>query len=439
MNFFRQMLEPNYDFRSDEWILKYKVRILINISFTLGLLLIVFTLFRVIKGDFQLAMVDGFFALYLVVSGYYLRRDKYNYNLVSKLFLVFGLAVIFLNFHLAEETFIRVLWFSSYIVLVFFLRDKKEGFIWLGILFFLISIVAYFEDHLNLNMVNYITFIVSLLLTGVVLYWYEKLKEGDSERLKVMNESLQEKIDIAVLDNQKQERLMIEQAKMAAMGEMIESIAHQWRQPLNVLGLSIAKVEMEHEMGMKDSRNIHETYAEMGRQITYMSQTIDDFRSFYKRDKELQNVKLVTLFHEAEGLVSSLLNAKNITVRSEIDETITLNVYANELKQVLLNMITNAKDAFLERDIKIPMINIRAYHHNHGVMIEVLDNAGGIDETIIQKIFEPYFTTKFASKGTGIGLYMSKVIIEEHMDGNLSVENSRNGALFKIFLPQLDL
>ncbi|MEN8146150.1 MAG: HAMP domain-containing sensor histidine kinase [Campylobacterota bacterium] len=438
-NLFKRLisaLTKNHTFTSNEWILKYKIEILIIIIMLVSVIIMMFSFIRLLEGNYLLAAIDAGFASFVLILLYFLHKDKDYYSVISRLFLFFGVIVMFANFYLATDTYTRVLWFSSYMLLAFFLRDKKEGFVWLAIIITILSIVAVTEPQFDLDTVNYMTLIANLILIATIVYWYEKVKENDRERLRAMNATLQVRIDKAVIENQKHERMLIQQSKMAAMGEMIESIAHQWRQPLNVMSLSLTKLDMEHNLDILDDKSFDAQVTTMNRQVQYMSQTIDDFRSFYQKDKHAIDVSLQEMIDDIEALITPLLRSKSIDFKNETDQDIRITTYPNEFKQVLLNLVNNAKDALMSCESDIKEIIIRADEEERTITIQVIDNAKGIDEKIIDRIFEPYFTTKFEAKGTGIGLYMSKIIIEDHMHGNISAENRENGAQFVIRLPK---
>lgn len=436
MNNLFQRFIPNHTFDKDERILKYKIEILVVIIMLVSTIIMLFSMIRFFEGNYQLAVIDAVFSAIALVLLYYLHKNKVYYTLTSRLFLFFGLFIMFANFCMAVETYTRVLWFSSYMLLAFFLRDKKEGFVWLGIILAALSVIALFEPQFGLDLVNYMTLIANLILIATIVYWYEKVKENDREELKSLNDSLQVRIDEAVLENQKHERMLIQQSKMAAMGEMLESIAHQWRQPLNILGLSLTKMEMEQELGIVDKQTLEEQFGVMNKQVQYMSQTIDDFRSFYQKDKHAVTISVQEMIDDIEVLMTPLLQSKSITLQNRCDMDIMITTYPNELKQVLLNLLNNAKDALMSCTCDVKEIEVSVHEEPDAVCIHIADNAKGIDPKIIDRIFEPYFTTKFESKGTGIGLYMSKIIIEEHMQGSIHAENRENGALFVITLPK---
>ena len=430
-------LSKNHTFESNEWILKYKIQILIIIILLVSTIIMMFSFLRLIEGNFLLAAIDAGFSSFILILLYFLYRNKDAYPLVSRLFLFFGIMILFANFYLATETYTRVLWFSSYVLLAFFLRDKKEGFVWLGIIIVMLSFIAVTEPKFHLGTVNFMTLIANLSLIATIVYWYEKVKENDSKRLRQLNATLQTRIDKAVIENQKHERMLIQQSKMAAMGEMIESIAHQWRQPLNVMSLSLTKLEIDRNMGILNDQAFDAQVITMNRQVQYMSQTIDDFRTFYQKDKHTVEISLQAMIDDLEALITPLLNSKSIEFVNEIDQEIMITTYPNELKQVLLNVINNAKDALISCESDKKEIIVSATADEDEIVMYVADNAEGIDEKIMDRIFEPYFTTKFEAKGTGIGLYMSKMIIEDHIHGTIRAENRKNGAQFIISLPRI--
>lgn len=250
--------------------------------------------------------------------------------------------------------------------------------------------------------------------------------------LEIFNQRLQAEIEKAVEKNRKQEKLLMQQAKMAEIGSMLESIAHQWRQPLNILGLSMTRLSLSCAIdGKSESGKVIEI-AEA--QIEYMSQTIDDFRNFFKQDRSQILVNINALVNEVEALLGPLLVRKKIAIEREIDSNTEVLVYPNELKQVLINLVNNAREAIEQHRGGERLISIRCITDERYCTITVEDTGGGINASIIDKIFDPYFTTKFESQGTGIGLYMAKTIIEKHFLGKLSVYNTAKGACFEIRL-----
>lgn len=236
--------------------------------------------------------------------------------------------------------------------------------------------------------------------------------------------------------NESHEALLLHQSRLAQMGELIAMIAHQWRQPLNIIGLGMTQLETAKQLDKLDDA-LFETLADTIKdQISYMSYTIDDFRKFFHQDKELTHVNLHSLISETIILIGELLNYKEIAIHNHTDREIEVDVFSNEFKQVLINIINNARDALSERAVSTKQIEITSsVTRDDHITVTVSDNGGGIDPKIMDKIFEPYFTTKFEAQGTGLGLYMSKLIIEEHMHGTLHAENVGDGAAFVITFP----
>lgn len=266
----------------------------------------------------------------------------------------------------------------------------------------------------------------------------EELEEEIAEReaaqanLEELNHSLEERIVRAVADLRQKDQTLIQQGRLAAMGEMINNIAHQWRQPLNNVGLIIQNLLFSFDDGtMTHDELKHEINTAMD-VIMHMSRTIDDFRNFFREDKQKSGFVISKTVHHALEFVSAAFASRNIRVELEDNESVTACGYQNEYAQVLLNILSNAREACIERKITSPCIHISITSENGRSVVVVRDNCGGIADDIMPKIFDPYFTTRAPDKGTGIGLYMSKVIIEQNMDGRLTARNCDGGAEFRI-------
>ena len=238
--------------------------------------------------------------------------------------------------------------------------------------------------------------------------------------------ALSYKIRMVAKAKEEQKELLVHQSKLASMGEMIGNIAHQWRQPLTHLGYTMMNLKEAQKHGELDEQYLSKKVDDATTQIEFMSQTIDDFKDFYTPHKEKENFSLAEATHETLEIMRNTLNHSDIEVVHSIKEDSTLCNYKNEYKQVLLNLLSNAKDVLLERATKTPTITIIIDKGR----VTVEDNAGGIKEDVLKRIYEPYFTTKEGN--SGIGLYMSKMIVERNMGGQLSIENSSEGAKFTL-------
>ncbi|BFU78706.1 hypothetical protein ALC152_19210 [Arcobacter sp. 15-2] len=241
---------------------------------------------------------------------------------------------------------------------------------------------------------------------------------------------------------QEKERFIFQQSKMAAMGEMLENIAHQWRQPLSIISTAATGIKMEKEFGISKESVEIERLTIINDSAQFLSQTIDDFRNFFKPDKEKEEFFIQEAVEQTLKIVSSKFRNRNIEIIQNI-ENIQVKVYKSELIQVIMNILNNARDVLEEQDIEERIVLIDTFKELNSVIIMIKDSGGGIDPKIINKIFDPYFTTKHQSQGTGIGLYMSEEIIRKHMNGSITVENTifeykhkeYKGALFTIAIP----
>ena len=230
----------------------------------------------------------------------------------------------------------------------------------------------------------------------------------------------------------RQDLLLLNQNKLASMGEMIGNIAHQWKQPLAQLSFILVNIELNSNRGKLTESKLKEKIDEANAQISFMSNTIDDFRNFFSSGKPQVEYDIKDVIALAKQLLSATLEKNRIKLDIDIKNNFRLAGYPNEITQALVNIINNAKDALVERKIKNPQISVQTFLKNSSKIVTIQDNAGGIDSTPIDKIFEPYFTTKFSNSGTGIGLYMTKMIIEKNNNGKISVKNLHNGASFTI-------
>ena len=253
-----------------------------------------------------------------------------------------------------------------------------------------------------------------------------------SQELEELNRNLDKRVREESEKSRKNEQLLIQQSRQAAMGEMIGNIAHQWRQPLNALGLVLQNIYFSYQMDELDDEFMEKSI-DKGKKLTAtMSKTIDDFRNFFKPNKIKERFMISDIVHNTIELVDASFRNHTISLETELDETLELEGYPSEFSQVVLNILSNAKDALIQKDPPDKRVRIKSYQTDDEIVLEISDNAGGIPENVIERIFDPYFTTKEEGKGTGIGLYMSKTIIEQNMNGRLEVQNDADGARFTI-------
>jgi C4-dicarboxylate-specific signal transduction histidine kinase len=254
------------------------------------------------------------------------------------------------------------------------------------------------------------------------------------EELLHLNETLEQRVAQEVEKNMEQERMLIRQSRLAAMGEMIGNIAHQWRQPLNALGLLLYNIKDAYQFNTLDAAYLDQAVADGRRMVQKMSTTISDFSNFFRPDREIIVFSAMKQIRDAIVLVESSFLHSNISIHIDAPHDLNLLGFPNEYSQVLLNLLSNAKEAVLARNQPLSgRVDIFLMNQDGKGCVSVCDNGGGIPEDIIDRIFEPYFSTK--EKGSGIGLYMSKMIIERNMNGSITAKNIGGGAEFSVCAP----
>ncbi len=252
---------------------------------------------------------------------------------------------------------------------------------------------------------------------------YIGIKQDISNRI-IMERELKQK-----------DEMMIAQSRSAAMGEMISMIAHQWRQPISVISMSANNMLLDLELGNLNDEEVQQEAKDILEQTRYLSNTIDDFRDFFKPSKELEEVNIEELLENSLKMMSKSLENSSIVYKIDVAPTPKIKVYSRELVQVFINILKNAKEALVEnRKEEDREITVIIKESENSIIINMCNNGGRIEERNLSKIFDPYFSTKESKSGTGIGLYMSKMIIEKHINGTLSVTNTKDGVCFCIEL-----
>ncbi len=291
-----------------------------------------------------------------------------------------------------------------------------------------------FMINIQVGIFVFVLFMLAVyLLIKIIIKNEEKYAKTLEDRVQEQFTELKDKND-----------MLFQQSKMAAMGEMIGNIAHQWRQPLSSISTAASGMKVQKEFGTLSDEDFEESIDNIVDATQHLSGTIDDFRNFFHSSKDQTDFSLTQIIDNSLKLVQSTFKSHDLEVIKDINEEIMLYGYDRELTQAILNILNNAEDV-LEQNNKDErkIIQISVKKDSEFAIIEIIDNAKGIPENIIDRIFEPYFTTKGKDKGTGIGLYMTRQIVIEHMAGNLTVKNDNfmidntqyNGAKFSIYLP----
>ena len=290
--------------------------------------------------------------------------------------------------------------------------------------------LVFIQNKKLINKTNEISQKLAMIMILISIFLAVPLGIFFSKPLYNFYKDLDRRVKEEIEKTKEKDQLLMHQSKLAALGEMLGNIAHQWRHPLTRLSLLIQNLEMAFKMNKLDNERFEKFKNNALSQIEYMSQTIDDFTNFFKKDTEKEYFCPKEIIEQALQLMDARIKQNKLEIIFDVKNTEEVEGYKSEFSQVILNIINNAIDILKEKNIKDKKIWIRI----NGKKIEIEDNAGGIPEDIKDKIFEPYFTTKFQSQGTGIGLYMSRVIITQHFNGELYAYNSKNGAVFVIKL-----
>jgi len=312
-----------------------------------------------------------------------------------------------------------------------------EGFSFGTMMSVVVAVVSSYTVHLEIgpfciknvtdNVINYNLFVLAhiavVLVTGIL--FQERKKHIDI---------LKETVHLEVEKNREQQLLLLQQSRLAQMGEMIAMIAHQWRQPLNNLSLVNQLLISNYNREKLDDNVIENFKINSKKQIDQMSTTIDDFRNFFQVIKKKEPFSLTTLVKDMLNITKSIYATHGIHIKFHSLHDYIVYGYSNELGQAILNIINNAKDALIDLDIKDKHIIITIVQKENNTLLSISDNAGGISQDIIEKMYDPYFSTKTQKNGTGLGLYMAKIIIEDKLKGKIKFHNTENGAQFDILL-----
>ena len=375
----------------------------------------------------------------------YKKENRYlnSVIVISCFMFVFGFYDTYLTLILMSNVYIylfAILFFTTYSIM-------KKGnpfaliFLVANTLFSLFMMVTnlYYMGLLNYSVFTFNSASIGVVIEAIMLslllsYRFKILQKKELENSQKLIEQ-KSKIQKGLEKSRKRDKILFQQQKLVSMGEMIENIAHQWRQPLSQINSSVLVIDNYLSTEHKYYEKIESKLLEIEELTLYMSKTIDSFKNFFDPNK------VHTIFSIQKVIKSSLLILQNSVASNSIEIEYHVNKESNyfgledELQQVLIIILNNAKDALIEKKTTNAKIVIEVSEKMNSYVISIIDNAGGINEAIIDNIFEPYFTTKHKSQGTGLGLYISKLIIQENMNGSLIVKNSKSGAIFEIELP----
>ncbi|WP_457593945.1 PAS domain-containing sensor histidine kinase [Hydrogenimonas sp.] len=264
----------------------------------------------------------------------------------------------------------------------------------------------------------------------------EKRVALQTQKLYELNKHLEERVREEVQKNEEKQKMLFWQSRFASLGQMMANIAHQWRQPLTELTLALFNLKRASQK--RDDEQVEAIYTEAKFMIQNMSQTIEDFINFFRPDKPKEAFEIAKSLEESLQILHKALEKEHIHIEKSVDTSLRSVGVSNELSQVIINLLQNAKDAFSDKKVGKKIVKIAISREGEFAKIVIADNAGGIEESVMERIFEPYFTTKHTAKGTGLGLFMSKMIIERGLSGSIEVHNCGEGACFVIKIPLVE-
>jgi signal transduction histidine kinase len=446
--YIKKLFTSRDTFTDTEWILQQQIFAMLVVSFAFGIGIFLFAIYRVTHDNMVAGIGQFVFSFFLLFGFVKLKQDKTFYRRYSMMFFFLFFIYIHIVFFFVPQNHLNILWITTAPVLIFFFLDKRGGMIFFILLlgFFIYLLLTSYPY----SIVEYITLFAALSIITLIMYVYDKVKEAERNRLLSYNMILEKKIEkktkkleqlnqelekrvIQEVNKQlAQEEMLLRQSRMASMGEMIDAIAHQWRQPL----MNINAVMMNIDRGIEkqqDTVQLKEKILEIFSLTKHMSHTIEDFRNLLKDEKEKHNFLVEDIIDTVLALMKN--NLKGIDVQYNIENSITVHSYKGELAQVLIILLSNALEILQYKNIENKKIVFNLKQNHNYAVIDIEDNGGGIEEKNLDKIFDPYFSTKKQTGGTGLGLYIAKIIIENHIQGNIFVSNTKEGALFTIHIP----
>ena len=468
------MIKKIYTFFSNAHTDENKILLILLItSFFAGIILGSLNYFLHNMQDASVGLILSLFSLLISVL---LIRKIISVSTLVDITLVFFLCFFLVGFVTTNNKLEMVMFLVIYPIPSILLRPFKNAIIWIGFYIFMVLSLLYFQQT-KVDLSTYETFqllLIQSIVTMLLGYYVFSMKlsearmKRESLKLSKLTATLEEKVQkrTAALEKSKtelehahwkldqykdrlekrvqeemdnvsqKEDMLKEQSRLAAMGEMVDAIAHQWKQPLNAISMAADMIRSDNID--EDSVNYSPKLAEANEmsdiihhQIEHMTTTLSEFRSFFRPTKERADFSLEKCIESVKVLLKDELIKNTIHIQQSKQKDIFINGYENEFKHLLLNLINNAKDAFKENNIKQRVIAIGYNETHEHIVIQVVDNAGGIPNHIIKDIFNPNITTKEDKEGTGIGLYMSSQIAQKHR-GKLSVQNTKDGARFTL-------
>ncbi len=417
-----------WTFSEDESDLKNKFHMM-NIAFVLSTAGLLFGITaNILRGTPTLIPIELFLLVANMILIFILRINKKYFEMVSLLITMQFTFLFLLLVYISRPEELKHIWIFTYPIVLLYFRNDKNALPWVAVMVFFLMIAPlqpFIPVHYSLFQVTYISFV--LVVVSIIIYFYQKRMDEATSLILEQKNMLKKQLD----ELSKKDKILSLQSKQAVMGEMISMIAHQWRQPLSTVTLNISNLQVKRLLGEEiQDTEFDKAFEDINNTLVYLSDTIDDFQTYFHPNKEISTIEINELIKKAINFTKPRLKDTYIEIVYAQMNKIVIQTYTNEMIQVLLNILNNAIDELITKDIKNPKIVIRVKNLEDDLQLQIEDNAGGIKEEYIDSIFEPYFSTK-GKNGTGLGLYMSQMIMQKQFQSSIEVRSHNNKTLFQ--------
>ena len=414
-----------------------------------------------IKDDYHGLVLDSIAIVILFTTAMLMYFKRSLFEVVTLILSIEFIILFNLLLLTSQPQDLKHIWLMTFPALIFFYSGTSTWLRWIA--FFILTLFIskaqpFYEMAYTYHEIFYIS-VVIVFMTVVIYFYKARIDQGNvvikrqkdqlelltqeleskvqskTQELTELNLHLEQKVEDKAKELVAKDAMILAQSRQAAMGEMISMIAHQWRQPLSTITLQISNLKIKSMLGEQSIDQTNHALEHISDTIIYLSETIDDFQSFFKPNKKEEIKNICELVERGTNFALPRLKVADIELHYSCHKKIPILTYPNEFAQVVINLINNAIDALLENKIGDPNIYVDIHESKEHIEVSIEDNAGGIEEEIINRIFEPYFSTK-GKNGTGLGLYMSKMIIEKELQGTLEIVNTKRGACFSIKIPR---
>jgi signal transduction histidine kinase len=430
MNLIENFLKSGFIFNENDFIIegKYRVTNIMLFLFICGLSYGIFT--NIGNPDkLYLIKIESSLIVLSILMIYLLRLDINYFKYIQTFFLLeFSIFFSFL-FYVSDIYDLKFVWIFLYPLILLNIQSEKNVKYWFLLMVISLSIIPYqnfVEVAFSKEQMLYITIV--FIIESLVVYFYHSKMSAAANTIVSQRRNLENKLE----ELMKKDKMLSTQSKQAVMGEMMSMIAHQWRQPLSGVTLQISNLQFERMLGNEISdEKLEKILNSISDTLIYLSNTVDDFQTYFHPKKTQSRVDIHEVLNKAVNFAKARVESNKIDIEITKNKDIDVITYENELIQIILNLINNSIDALIQKDSEKLKINIEVEDLCEHIEIYVKDNGVGISKENMEKIFEPYFSTK-DKNGTGLGLYMSQIIAQKQFDGGISVNSSDHETVFVV-------